>query len=254
MSLGLHNQLTTYKKKRDSLPVTNGLVIHLDASRTSSYPGSGTTWTDLSGKGNHFVMVNSANITHDSTYKYFTLNGSGGSYFTGPAGNSSSLSTVNTYFTAFFVCKPSNGTQAPFSFQWSGSTTDRNFSVHIPWSNTINFDVNGCCNADQRISYSTNVSTQIATAANWAFRSRSDTTPRRQIFYNNVSQVDSGTNTTSTNWGSTSSVLNLGAYSGGSNPWQTRIWGFYLYDRGLSDSEMTQVNDYLTSNYSGLLV
>ena len=29
--------------------VTNGLVLHLDAANIRSYPGSGTTWTDLSG-------------------------------------------------------------------------------------------------------------------------------------------------------------------------------------------------------------
>jgi hypothetical protein len=28
-----------------------GLVMHLDAGNAASYPGSGTTWTDLSGKG-----------------------------------------------------------------------------------------------------------------------------------------------------------------------------------------------------------
>ena len=34
--------------------VTDGLVLALDAADTNSYPGSGTTWTDLSGNGNHF--------------------------------------------------------------------------------------------------------------------------------------------------------------------------------------------------------
>jgi hypothetical protein len=31
--------------------ITNGLLLHLDAGNTASYPGTGTTWTDLSGKG-----------------------------------------------------------------------------------------------------------------------------------------------------------------------------------------------------------
>ena len=29
--------------------VTDGLIFKLDASNNKSYPGSGTTWTDLSG-------------------------------------------------------------------------------------------------------------------------------------------------------------------------------------------------------------
>ena len=38
--------------------VTNGLVLNLDASRTSSYPNSGTTWTDISGNGNNGTLTN----------------------------------------------------------------------------------------------------------------------------------------------------------------------------------------------------
>ena len=32
---------------------TNGLVLALDATSERSYPGSGTTWYDLSGQGNN---------------------------------------------------------------------------------------------------------------------------------------------------------------------------------------------------------
>lgn len=38
--------------------VTSGLVLHLDAGNTASYPGSGTTWTDLSGSGNNGTLTN----------------------------------------------------------------------------------------------------------------------------------------------------------------------------------------------------
>ena len=40
------------------LIVTNGLVMCLDAGNTKSYPGSGTTWTDLSGNGNNGTLTN----------------------------------------------------------------------------------------------------------------------------------------------------------------------------------------------------
>ena len=33
--------------------VNDGLVLHLDAANVKSYPGSGTTWSDLSGNGNN---------------------------------------------------------------------------------------------------------------------------------------------------------------------------------------------------------
>lgn len=39
--------------------VTNGLVLSLDAADRNSYPGSGTTWRDLSGNGANMSLVNS---------------------------------------------------------------------------------------------------------------------------------------------------------------------------------------------------
>jgi hypothetical protein len=38
--------------------ITDGLVLCLDAANSKSYPGSGTTWTDLSGNGNNGTLVN----------------------------------------------------------------------------------------------------------------------------------------------------------------------------------------------------
>ena len=38
--------------------VTNGLVLCLDAANSKSYPGSGTTWNDLSGNGNTGTLTN----------------------------------------------------------------------------------------------------------------------------------------------------------------------------------------------------
>lgn len=58
--------------------VTNGLALYLDAGNPLSYPGSGTTWTDLSGNGNNGTLINgptysSANggtIVFDGTNDY----------------------------------------------------------------------------------------------------------------------------------------------------------------------------------------
>ena len=60
--------------------VTDGLVLALDAGNTKSYPGSGTSWSDLSGNGNNGTLTNmdganldSANggsLTFDGTDEY----------------------------------------------------------------------------------------------------------------------------------------------------------------------------------------
>jgi hypothetical protein len=38
--------------------VTDGLVLYLDAANTKSYPGTGTTWGDISRGGNNGTLVN----------------------------------------------------------------------------------------------------------------------------------------------------------------------------------------------------
>lgn len=52
--------------------VSTNLVLHLDAGNSSSYPGSGTTWTDLSGSGNNGTLVN--NVVYNSA-GYLTFSG-----------------------------------------------------------------------------------------------------------------------------------------------------------------------------------
>jgi hypothetical protein len=56
--------------------VRDGLVLALDAASPRSYPGSGTTWYDLSGNGNNGTLPQkkyqqnyNAGINQDSDYK-----------------------------------------------------------------------------------------------------------------------------------------------------------------------------------------
>lgn len=55
--------------------VTDGLQLYLDAGLTDSYPGTGTTWNDLSGNGNHLTLVNGP-VWTSSDGGYFTFDGS----------------------------------------------------------------------------------------------------------------------------------------------------------------------------------
>ena len=54
--------------------VTTGLTMWLDANDPASYPGSGATWTDLSGNGADQTLINSPTYTSGSP-SYFTFNG-----------------------------------------------------------------------------------------------------------------------------------------------------------------------------------
>jgi len=45
---------------------TDKLILCLDAANTNSYPGSGTTWTDMSGKENHGTLTNGPTFSSDN--------------------------------------------------------------------------------------------------------------------------------------------------------------------------------------------
>jgi hypothetical protein len=46
--------------------VTSGLILSLDAANSRSYPGSGTTWSDLSGNGNTGTLTNGPTFSNNS--------------------------------------------------------------------------------------------------------------------------------------------------------------------------------------------
>lgn len=79
--------------------VTSGLVVHLDAGNSASYPGSGTTWYDLSGNGYNGTLVNSptyssgemGSLYFDGTERYINL---GSTYYI----STGSAFTINTWF------------------------------------------------------------------------------------------------------------------------------------------------------------
>jgi hypothetical protein len=72
--------------------VLNGLVMLVDARNYKSYPGSGTTWTDLSRNGNNLTLTNSP-TWHNSGY--FSTGSTG--YFTGAG--TASIPTGNSNYT-----------------------------------------------------------------------------------------------------------------------------------------------------------
>ena len=46
--------------------VQSGLVLNLDAGVSTSYPGTGTTWTDLKGSGNNGILTNSPTFSNSN--------------------------------------------------------------------------------------------------------------------------------------------------------------------------------------------
>ena len=98
--------------------ITNGLVLCLDAGNTKSYPGSGTTWRDISNTGNNGTLVygpsfdstNGGNIVFDGVNDHVSLTIAAGltSTLTVITIGKSTNSTWNNY-CGLGSCRTSNG-------------------------------------------------------------------------------------------------------------------------------------------------
>lgn len=84
--------------------ITEGLELYVDAANAKSYPGVGTTWKDLSGKGNHMTSMSDVHTMFDSK-GYFTTIGATGDYWR----NSALHKTYNNEdLTLSAWCYPNN--------------------------------------------------------------------------------------------------------------------------------------------------
>ena len=128
--------------------VTDGLVLCLDAADKKSYPGSGTTWYDRSGNGNHGTLVNGPSFD----------GGNGGSIVFDGADDhlSTSLGTYTPYCIDIWFYNDDNITSSIMegNYQqlagvgaypggitlgaWTGAATDETFSFF-----GYNWSVNG---------------------------------------------------------------------------------------------------------------
>ena len=98
--------------------VTDGLVLYLDAANTRSYPGTGTTWSDLSRGGNNgslingptFNSANGGNIVFDGSNDYISTNT-----------NSSLTQSGNTQFTVDVWVKKSASNKDMLLGPWDNS-------------------------------------------------------------------------------------------------------------------------------------
>ena len=95
-------------------------LLFLDASDASSYGGSGTTWTDLSGEGNHATLVNTP--TWNNTDKLFEFSGTTSQHITVPSGFAD-FSNGTTFFVVADL-GVGNNWERFLDFSVGGNTND----------------------------------------------------------------------------------------------------------------------------------
>ena len=162
--------------------VTDGLVLCLDAANKNSYPGSGTTWTDLSGEGNNSTMVGDA-ISYDSTE-------SGFNFQDGPSSdtNADYFSLPNTAFTlgedfTIEIWNYYDSASTPTDTPWEGGCLYTN-SAEDDWSSGAGNN-NGLLFGYNSIVYRNTSASEIQVDLS--------TSPATRIWHQHVMIVDSGT-------------------------------------------------------------
>jgi hypothetical protein len=207
--------------------VTNGLTLCLDAANPKSYPGSGTAWNDLSGQNKNFTWSESPSFVSAGALSYFnTLN----LYASGPASNSFGVTNATGY-CVMLACLNITST-LNIAFNWDGAG-GRGIFAHLPYgSDVIYWDQGGCCNANTR----TFVSSGGATTWNiWTFNRQSST--NRSIYKNGKILTTNTTTAADPALNANPVIINVNS---GGRVWNARLSFMMLYNRGLSDIEVSQ--------------
>jgi hypothetical protein len=206
--------------------VTSNLVAYFDAGLVASYPGTGTTWFDLSGQGNDIVMQNSGSISYTASGGgYFTLASNG--YFNRATTTGIPTGTSAYTMSAWVQLGSSWGGQGIIGIGSSTSGNQTNQFRTISTNGLVNYWYGNDLVATSSLSPA---SQWFNCVAQW------DGTTRK-IWVNGTEIASAGASGLNV----TSSLLQVGATNiGGSEPLQGNIGQASIYNRALTSTEIQQ--------------
>jgi hypothetical protein len=227
--------------------VQSGLVLNLDAGVSSSYGGSGTTWTDLSGNGNNGTLVNGVGyvgtngglLSFDGSNDYVNLGNS-------QTGN---FGTSNFSINAFFKFTYSGSNSGIFCKSIGDTpTTNYGWLLNIPGGSELGFAMATTNSAwGSSGSYSCKSTGISINDGNWRMVTIvGDRTQTNISMYINgvlqtLQQYAGGLNQFNTVGNVTNTYnLVLGNESDASHPFNGNISQASIYNRALSASEISQ--------------
>jgi hypothetical protein len=226
--------------------ITNGLQLYLNAANYNSYPGSGSTWYDLSGNNRNCSWISAPSYSTDEVGGYFSTLGNRCS---GPASNTFGINNTSGY-TILVACRQislvATGAFHFYSSNGSDGSASRGIFSHLTWSNDIVYiDQGGCCNSDTR--------TQVASGGSftwnlWCFTKDNSS---RRIYKNHLMLQQNTAEAANINLDSRNvDVVGSADYGGNSSTWNAKISAFAVYNRGLSESEVKENFSALKGRFS----
>ena len=234
---------TTWNFQTAKVP-QSGLTVALDASIASSYSGTGSTWTDLSGAGNHVTLMNSPTFNADvGSFTFATTGQKYGAFQTTNLLNQSA-------YTKLVWFKPDNFNDTNNLFS-SG-----NNEAHAFWADGA---MQGCpARGDNLASvhnglWPTAIYAPQCLSAQWQLGAVSFDNQTGWKLYSNGELVATRADTEEIDLdsfgGYTTFIGRFGNF--GSYFFNGQIAQVYLYDRALADDEVRQI---FTANASQFLL
>ena len=203
--------------------IQDGLVVWLDAGNPNSYPGSGTTWFDLSGNGNHMTLTGSPSY----------LSSNGGVLSFNGSNQYGSLTGLNYSASTFTIIAAS---------RYSGETRGR---VISSMANNWLF---GHWSSGSEEYYAEGWILQGApNDTNWRIYAATEnhSADQRSFYVNNTARV---TNSTAGSQGFNG--LSVGRWGSGASEYSTCEVSFIqVYSRILTTEELTQNYNTLTGRF-----
>jgi hypothetical protein len=231
-------------------PVVDGnLKLWLDAGQVASYPGSGTTWTDLSGNNNTGTLTSSPGF--DNPTGSITFNGSGSSSgntitFSGTTTGSSLGLYQNSFTVGAWVnnnITTTGASSAPVGggiFSIDGSpVSGGQYAIFNRWGN-IWVDFYGGGQAGPAVS--SNTWYYIAHTYNY--------TTKQSVLYQNGVAVNTSTRAQDLVASIGSTSPRIGVYGYGGSWWNGKISSVHVYNRALSADEVAQNFNALRRRYN----
>lgn len=211
--------------------VQSGLVLNLDAGASSSYPGTGTTWNDLSGNGLVSTLVNSPSYSDSK----FSLNGTN-QYFTVPDNNIFNFAAGD--FTIEIAVKFNELTSGRSLWGQTNAVLGSYAPILIfKYVNIISFWASSSGSTWDILNNSIQIGTSYLSTTSWSVigLTRSSTTWKS---YFNGQEINSAT-ASGTLYNSTD-VLQIGARTSASEYLSGDISFNRVYNRALSTAEIQQ--------------
>ena len=161
--------------------------------------------------------------------------------------NLTATNFIQNQASSFVFARADNTYQSSSVYTTSPLVGSTRFTCHIPWSNTVYFDIGTCCSNDSRIEVSG--LTNLTSYSIWAYDAHPTT--GKQLYRNETLLQSRGNTTTYNSYAS--QRFNLGGYVSGTDGFVGDITEVIVYRSKINQAQRIIVDNYLSAKYNTAL-